>query len=102
MDIEIAVQLVRGGIDAITVRDLDRLGDTDPNHLQLASEMERVLCTQDQDFLRLNAIGVEHTGIAFGEQYGSSIGGWVKALRKLHTLKSAEDMVNHIVFLNVK
>lgn len=102
MSPEIAVQLVNGGIDAITVRDLELLGDSDPNHLSLATEMGRVLCTQDQDFLRLSAEGIEHAGIAFGEQYGATLGGWVKALRKLHTRKTADDMQNHIEFLSVK
>jgi hypothetical protein len=54
------------GIDAVTVRDLKLLGDTDINHLQRASEMGRVLCTYDQDFLRLHAEGHLHMGIAFG------------------------------------
>ena len=102
VDTEIAVQLIRGGIEAVTVRDLELLGDSDPNHLRLATELERVLCTLDQDFLRMNAEDVEHAGIVFGEQYGSTIGGWVKALRKLHAIKTAEDMVNHIKYPNVK
>lgn len=102
MNPEIAAQLIRHGIDVITVRDLSLLGDSDPNHLRLASELGRVLCTQDQDFLRMHAEGIEHNGIAFGEQYGATIGGWVKALRRLYESKSAEDLLNHVEFLSVK
>ena len=102
IDPEVAAQLTKDGIDIITVRDLETLGDSDLNHLQKATEMGRVLCTQDQDFLRMNADGIEHAGIAFGEQYSSTIGGWVKALRKLHSIKTAENMINHVEFLNVK
>lgn len=46
--------------------------------------MSRVLCTHDQDFLRLAAAGVEHAGIAFLPQTRASIGIWVRELRALH------------------
>ncbi len=50
---KIAEQLRLRGIDAISARDAGTLGDTDPNHLKRAIEMERVLVTTDVDFLRL-------------------------------------------------
>ena len=102
VDVEVAEQLARKGIDAITVRDLDLLGEDDPNHLRLATEMGRVLCTHDKDYPRLNATGVEHAGIAFAEQYRATIGGWVRALMNLHATTTAEEMIGQIRFLNVK
>lgn len=96
------MQLTRSRIDAVSVLELELLGDTDVNHLQRATEMERVLCTHDKDFLRMNAEGVEHAGIAFAEQYSATIGGWVKALQKLHETTTAEEMIGQIRFLNVK
>jgi len=102
VDVEIAIQLRRYGIDVITVRDLNLLGDDDRDHLQLATELGRVLCTHDQDFPRMNAKGIEHSGIGFAQQYGATIGGWVRALRKLHSTKTAEEMKGQIVFLSVK
>ena len=79
IDLAIAAQLARGGIDAITVRDLGLLGDEDINHLERATEMDRVLCTHDRDFLRIAGTRIDHSGIAFAEQYGATIGGWVRA-----------------------
>jgi hypothetical protein len=102
IDPEVADQLVKSGIDVVTVRDFERLGDTDFNHLQKAMEMQRVLCTHDQDFLRMHAEGTPHYGIAFGRHYGSTIGGWVKALRKLHDARTAEEMIGQIEYLSVK
>jgi hypothetical protein len=99
---EIAKQLKRNGIDAITVRDLDELGDSDLNHLKRAHQMGHVLCTHDQDYLRMNAEGIEHSGIAFGEQYQADVGGWVKALKNLHATKTAEEMIGQVRFLSVK
>jgi hypothetical protein len=64
--------------------------------------MRRVLCTQDQDFLRLAKVNYEHAGIAFGVQYGATIGGWVRALRDLHATTTAEEMQQQVRFLNVK
>lgn len=55
--------------------------------------MGYVLCTHDQDFLRMNAEGVPHAGIVFAEQYHSTMGGWVRELRKLHDELNAEEMV---------
>ena len=102
MNPAIAEQLVISSIDVITVRDLGELGDSDPNHLQKATEMGRVLCTHDTDFLRLNAEGMEHTGIVFVPQYRTSVGAIVKALRELHTSTTAEEIKGQVKFLNVK
>lgn len=38
LPIQIAHQLIVRGIDVVTVRDLDLLGETDVNHLQNASQ----------------------------------------------------------------
>lgn len=51
--VAIAIQLQRRGIDAITVRDLDLLGDSDRNHLSRATRLGYVFCTNDADFVTL-------------------------------------------------
>lgn len=53
VEVVIAEQLRNKGIDTVTVRDLELLGDSDINHLRRATEMGRVLCTYDADFLEL-------------------------------------------------
>jgi hypothetical protein len=68
---EVGRQLRSSGIDAVTARDLGRLGERDTNHLQSAAAQSRMLCTHDQDFLRLAAEGVEHAGIAFSPRTAS-------------------------------
>lgn len=102
MDPAIAEQLVRRGINAITVRDLGELGDSDINQLQRATQMGCVLCTHDSDFLRLDAEGFEHAGIAFAPHYGATIGGIVKALVDLHQTMSAEQIRRRVKCLSVK
>lgn len=98
----IAKQLLSDGIDAITVRDLDELGDSDTNHLQRATQLGRALCTHDADFLRLDSEGIDHAGIVFISQYRTSIGAIVKALRELHKNVTAEEINGQVEFLNTK
>ena len=102
MDVEIAKQLRRRGINVVTVRDLGTLGDSDENHLNRANEMGYVLCTQDRDYLRLDAEGLPHAGIVFGEHSQSTIGGWVRGLQELHITTTSEEMIGQVRFLRVK
>lgn len=97
---EVARQLRAAGIDTVSTRDLEVLGDDDPSHLARATALGRVLCTHDQDFLRLAAEGWQHTGIAFVPQAGASIGGWVRALRALHARFEAEQLRDRVTFLS--
>jgi hypothetical protein len=98
----VAEQLVRQGIDAVSVKNLRHLGDSDINHLRRATEMGRMLCTYDADFLQINAQEVNHAGIAFAQQFQTTIGSWVKALRALHARMSAEDAIGQVVYLSLK
>ena len=89
---EIIRQLQRDGIDIIR----GPLGGQDPEHLQLATDMGRVVCTEDRDFLRLAASGIEHAGVVKGEQNKHSMGDWVKYLRLAHAVYTADEMRNDV------
>ncbi|HOU40289.1 MAG TPA: DUF5615 family PIN-like protein [Promineifilum sp.] len=99
LPVEIARQLRLRGIDAVTVRDLGRLGEPDSNHLHRATDMGMVLCTFDTDFIELVAAGQQHAGIVLGQQDVHEIGAWVRYLELMHTVYSAEDMQDHIEYL---
>ncbi len=99
VQVAIADQLRRKGIELFTVRDLDALGDSDENHLKRATEMECVFCTYDSDYLQLAASGIEHAGIIFGKQTKNTIGDWVNGLELIHAVYSADDMKNHVEYL---
>ena len=64
--------VVRGlherGVDTLTVSEAGMLGASDEEHLAFARREERVLFTQDDDFLRMHASGVEHAGIVYSRQ----------------------------------
>ena len=92
---EIANQLRLSGIDIIR----GPLGDDDPVHLERATVMGRVVCTEDDDFIKLAAQGKTHAGIIFGEQDRHSIGDWVKYLRFACDVHSAEELINTINYV---
>jgi len=96
---KIAHQLQRRGIDVITAHDVDALGDTDENHLQRATNLGRVLCTHDADYLILSSSGVEHTGIVYGIQEKHRIGDWVNGLELICSVYTPQDMLNHVEYL---
>lgn len=102
VDPEVAEQLTQKGIEAVSTRSLGKLGDSDVNHLQRATEMGFVLCTHDADFLRMNAQGVEHSGIIFSNHDGSTIGGWVRELEKIQSEITAEEMKAQVKFISAQ
>lgn len=90
--------LRRRGIDTLTTSEAGMLGASDEAQLAFAAEQNRVLFTQDDDFLGLHATGVEHTGIVYVHQ-GTTIGYMVRGLHFIFQVLSAEEMRNHIEFL---
>jgi hypothetical protein len=103
-NVEIAVseQLEMKGLDVVSAKSLGTLGDDDPSHLARATEMGRVLCTYDTDFLRLIDQGVEHSGVVFAQKQKGNIGAWVRGLLELHVTRSGEDMIGQVIFLPMK
>ena len=99
VQIAVAEQLRRRGIDVVTVRDLGLLGDEDVNHLERATKLGRVLCTHDSDYFELVDSGIEHNGIVIGQQHRHSIGDWVRFLELVYGVYEAEDMHNVIEYV---
>ena len=90
--------LRKRGVDVLTAREADMLEAADEEHLALATGQGRVIFTQDADFLRLHATGVEHTGIAYAPQQ-TPIGRLVRGLMLIYQVLAPEDMHNHVEFI---
>lgn len=58
----VASGLRRRGVDVLTLQEAGMLEAEDEAHLALATQQGRVIFTQDADFLRLHATGIEHAG----------------------------------------
>ena len=91
---EIVNQLARHGIDAIR----GELEVDDRIHLRRATELGRVLCTRDRDFVRLHEHVESHAGIVKGLMR-HTIGEWVNYLVFVHAICSSEDMRANIEYL---
>jgi len=93
------------GIDVKTVLEEKREGFSDESQLKWATREGRIICTANiADFTQLHIqfieIGQEHSGIILVTQQQYSVGGYLRALMKLISSKTAEDMVNQIEFLS--
>ena len=99
MPIAIAEQLQRRGIDVITVRDLETFGKGDLRQLNHATDMNRVLCTFDSDYVALAGEGIPHCGIVFGQQDEHHVGAWVEYLELMHGVLEPKEMINRLEFL---
>jgi hypothetical protein len=99
LPVAIAAQLQRRGIDAVTVRDLGFLGDTDHNHLARATRLGYILCTNDSDYVDLATANIEHAGIVFGQQHKHSVGDWVRFLELLASILDPDEMHNWVEYL---
>ena len=70
----------------------------DAEHIAFAKKEGRVIFTQDVDFLRLHAKGIEHCSIVYAHQR-TPIGDVIRGLLLLHQVLDYNDMQNHIEFL---
>jgi hypothetical protein len=93
------------GVDVITALDAGMIERSDREHLNYASEQDRVLCTFNAgDFYRLHseylARGRRHAGIILMQQQSLSIGEQLRRLLRLIAAKSADEMENWVEFLS--
>jgi predicted nuclease of predicted toxin-antitoxin system len=101
-DEHVSRAVIRGlrqrGVDVLTVPDAGMMGATDEEHLAFASQNDRVLFTQDADFLRLAAEGTEHAGIVYARQQ-TPISRIIQGLMLVYQLLTPDDMMGHVEYL---
>jgi predicted nuclease of predicted toxin-antitoxin system len=101
-DEHVALAVIRGlrrrGIDVVSAIDAAMGGAADLEHVEFACQQERVLFTQDADFLRLHASGLRHTGIVYARQ-GMPIGEMIRGLVLIQQVLDTEDMQDFVEFL---
>ena len=101
-DEHVAKAVIRGlrgrGVDVMTVAEAGLMGASDEEHLTRALKEGRVVFTQDDDFLRLHAAGLEHAGITYAPQH-TPIGEIIRGLMLIYQVMEAEEMKGAIEFL---
>ncbi|MEX1223359.1 MAG: DUF5615 family PIN-like protein [Pirellulales bacterium] len=91
------------GVDVLTAQDDGTTRMPDPQLLDRATELGRVIVTQDQDFLvegaARQAAGVEFRGIVYVHQKRFSIGEFVRELELIGLASEPEDLQNRVQHL---
>jgi len=101
-DEQVSKAVIRGlrdrGVDVLTTPEANNLHATDIDHLRFAWSEQRVLFTQDDDFLKLAASGAEHAGIIYAPQ-SIPIGQIVRGLILIYEVLDSDDMKGHVEYL---
>jgi predicted nuclease of predicted toxin-antitoxin system len=95
----IALGLRRHGVEVTTTPEARLLGAIDEEHAAFALSENRVVFTQDRDFLRINAARVPHAGIAYCEKGTRSIGEIIAGLVLLWEIYEPDEMLNRVEYL---
>jgi predicted nuclease of predicted toxin-antitoxin system len=98
IDHEVATGLRTRGIDVTTATDAGLLHSGDQDHLRYALDSQRIVFTNDQDFLRLHSQGVPHAGIVFCARGSRSTKEIIRHLALLHDCMTADEMHGRIEF----
>ena len=76
-----------------TTEEAGLVSASDIEHVAFALRETRVIVTHDEDFLRLPADGVAHSGIVYGHQDSLSIGEVIQFLALLHDRLDSSGMI---------
>jgi len=95
----IAAGLRRHGIDVTTATEAGLLHAPDEAHVAYALAEGRVIFTEDDDYLALNARGEPHAGITYCHQQTRSIGEIIRSLVLIWEVYEPEEMANRIEYL---
>jgi hypothetical protein len=94
----VTVGLQRRGVDVLTAQKAEMCPAPDYQHLDLALKESRVTFTQDADFLRMHAAGVEHSGMVYAPQ-GTPVGEIIRGLMLIYEVLDPSEMMNHVEFI---
>jgi Domain of unknown function (DUF5615) len=98
-DPAIAAGLRLHGVDVTTTPEAGLRAAGDEEHVAHGVATGRVVFTQDEDFLRLGAAGVEHRGIAFCYQQTRGIGQIIAGLLLIWEVYDPEEMAGRVEYL---
>ncbi|MEM6517820.1 MAG: DUF5615 family PIN-like protein [Cyanobacteria bacterium P01_C01_bin.70] len=90
-------------VNVLTVREDNRSGVSDPDVLDRATELQRVLFSQDDDLLaeakRRQTMAIAFPGVVFAQQSRASIGTCIRDLELIATLGKRSEFENQVQFL---
>lgn len=99
VDPTIALGLRRYGIDMTTTNDVGLRTQPDEVQLKFIQEAQRILFTQDADFLTMASRRSDHPGITYCKKGTRSIGEIIEALILIYEVMTPEEMTGTVEFL---
>lgn len=91
------------GIDVLTVQEDGLSGEAYPTVFNRATQLQRVLFTQDDDFLaegsRRQAESVSFSGVIYAYQWRVSIGKCVQDLEIIAKASFPEELADRVIYL---
>ncbi len=99
VDPAIALGLRRYGVDVTTTNEVGLRGQTDEVQLQFIQENQRVLFTQDTDFLIIASRTNDHPGITYCKKGTRSIGEIIERLVLIYEVLTPKEMIGNVEFL---
>lgn len=90
--------LRRRSVDVLTCQEAGMMGAMDEDHLEFATERQRVIFSQDDDFLRLHAKGISHAGVVYAHQRVPT-GVIIQGLLLIYQVLKPDEMTNHVEFI---
>ena len=91
--------LKRRGIDVTTTLEAGLISASDEQQLSFAYSQQRVIFTQDRDFLELHYSGLNHSGIVYCIKGSRSTGEILRGLILIWEVLTPEEMRGHIEYL---
>lgn len=95
----IARELRRRGIDVTTTVEAGLRTQSDEAQLDFIGQEQRVLFTQDDDFLRIASRTNNHPGIVYSKQGNRSTGQIIESLVLIYEVYTPEEMVGRVEYL---
>ena len=99
MDPDIAAALWQYGIDITTTVEQELRTEDDERHFERACLEDRVIVTDDVDFLRLAASTVSHPGIVFCRRTRHTLGEIIQFLLLVHGVYTPDQMRGRVEYL---
>ena len=95
----IADGLRRRGIDVTTTAEVNLMSASDKEQIEFALSQERVIFTQDDDFLKLHKLGISHCGITYCRQRSRTIGEIINILALIWEWVELDDIKGKVEFI---
>ncbi len=91
------------GVDVLTVQEDGFSGSPDPIILDRATELQRILFSQDEDFLaeanRRQVEGANFPGVIYAHKLRVSVGDCVRDLEIIAKVSNPEDLARRVQYL---